>query len=108
MPDNSNKSWSLEESYGLMFRSFLKIGYQIRNDREWIKVVVYVTVLCGMLLYLCWESMLFSHFAVSLTTPPFNNLKEFLSKTDQKVILILDYKIGSFISNFLYDFNQFK
>merc|ERR1719266_814541 len=31
--------------------------------------------------------MLFSHFAVSLTTPPFNNLNEFLSKTDQKLLI---------------------
>lgn len=50
------------------------------------KRISYLSIVIGaMLVYWWWEAMLITYFSFPLTTLPFNNLEELITKSDKKV-----------------------
>ena len=51
------------------------------------KRIVYFSIFFGgMMLFWLWEAMLISYFSFPIKSLPFKNLKEFVSKSDKKVL----------------------
>ena len=77
--------WNLTNGYVVVYKAVLLLGANIRTDTL-SKRISYLSVLaCGMLLYWLWEAQLISYFSFPSKGLPFNNLEEFLAKSDKKV-----------------------
>ena len=80
--------WNLTDGYVVIYKSLLMLGSTIRTDTM-SKRISYLSVLvCAMLLYWLWEAQLISYFSFPSKRLPFNNLEEFLTKSDKKVFQI--------------------
>ena len=79
--------WGLADGYLMVYKSLLMLGSNIRLDTL-SKRISYLSILVGgMLLYWLWEAQLISYFSFPSKRLPFNNLEEFLTKSDKKVTL---------------------
>ena len=77
--------WSLVDSFVIVYKSILMLGANVNTD-SLNKRISYLTILfAGILLYWLWEAQLISYFSFPSKSLPFNNLAEFLEKSDNKV-----------------------
>ena len=82
--DPSYKTWYLSDCYNAMFRSLLMLGVELKAD-SFRKRIAYSSILiAGMMLYWLWEAQLISYFSYPIKTLPYNNLEEFLERSDNK------------------------
>ena len=78
-------SWSLSESYEILYKSILMLGTNVRTDSLNKKISFLTILFAGIILYWLWEAQLISYFSFPSKKLPFNNLAEFLEKSDNKV-----------------------
>ena len=77
--------WSLSDGYLMVYKSLLLLGSNIRTDTLSKRISFLSVMIGGMLLYWLWEAQLISYFSFPSKQLPFNNLEEFLTKSDKKV-----------------------
>ena len=83
----SENTWSVVDCYAAMYRSLLMLGSNIGMDTSRKRISYLSIVLTGMVCYWLWEAQLISYFSFPLISLPFNNLEEFLEKSDNKVYI---------------------
>ena len=62
------------------------LGSNTRADSLHKRISFLTILLAGILLYWLWEAQLISYFSFPVKSLPFNNLEEFLAKSDDKVL----------------------
>ena len=61
------------------------LGTNVRTDSLNKKISFLTILFAGIILYWLWEAQLISYFSFPSKKLPFNNLAEFLEKSDNKV-----------------------
>ena len=79
---------STKECYVAVFKALLGMGFSVRTDTLGKKLSYLSIVIGSMSIFWLWEAMLITYFAIPSKSLPFNNLKEFLTKSDKKVFPI--------------------
>ena len=87
------------ESYVILYKSILMLGANVRTDSFHKRISFLTIMFAGILLYWLWEAQLISYFSFPSKSLPFNNLAEFLEKSDNKVEMIYQ-NYHSMCSNF--------
>ena len=82
-PDH--KTFMLSDCYVHVYKSILMLGNDKIMNQQYIKISFFSVMVGGMILYWLWEAMLITYFSFPTMVLPFNNIKEFVEKTDLKV-----------------------
>ena len=87
--DNGNQQIKVAgfgDSFAILFKSMLMLGVNDNIDTIRKRIVYFSIFFGGMMLFWLWEAMLISYFSFPIKSLPFNSLKQFVSKSDKKVI----------------------
>ena len=79
---------SLFDGYVSLFNSVLLLGLRTQPESLRGMISCFSIMIFGMLFYWLWEAELISYFSVPVKKLPFNNLEEFITKTDKKLLLL--------------------
>lgn len=82
---SGSPSWRLSECYVILYKSILMLGSNVRVDSLHKRISFLSMLFAGLLLYWLWEAQLISYFSFPVKSLPFNNMEEFLEKSDDKV-----------------------
>ena len=85
---DDRNSWSLTDCYSATYRSFLMLGSSTVVESTQRKIAYLSIMILGMICYWLWEAQLISYFSFPSKSLPFNNLEEFLEKSDNKVCVV--------------------
>ena len=83
--------WSITDCYSVTYRSFLMLGSSMAVDSHQRKIAYLSIMIMGMISYWLWEAQLISYFSFPSKSLPFNNLEEFLEKSDNKVLELSNF-----------------
>ena len=92
--DNGNQQIKIAgfgDSFAVLFKSLLMLGVNEKIDTIRKRIVYFSIFFGGMMLFWLWEAMLISYFSFPIKSLPFNSLKEFVSKSDKKVVTHNEY-----------------
>ena len=75
----------LLEAYLTVYKSLICLDSNLKLHAASKRICYFSVVLGGMLVFWLWEAQLINYFTVTLQRLPFNDLEEFLSKSNKKV-----------------------